>query len=177
MVRSPKLIVYTATSADGLIARRDGSVDWLEHYKGGYGMRRFYSSIDACVMGKKTYEMAVKFGMPDGYTGKKNYVMSRTLTRAVSPKISIVHDDVKVFSRRLRAENKKDIWLVGGAELVAGFFDAGEVDEFILHVMPRFIGEGIPLIAPRHRDAPMKLLATRKFADGVVMLHYAVNAS
>jgi dihydrofolate reductase len=177
MDRIPKLIVHAATSADGFIARKNGSVDWLEHYKGGYGMRRFYSTIDACVMGRKTYEMAVKFGMPDGYGGKKNYVLSRTLAQAASPKVSIVHDDVKIFAKRLRAENEKDIWLVGGAELVASFLDADEVDEIVLHVMPRLIGEGIPLIAPRHRDLAMRTLATRKFADGVVMLHYAVETS
>jgi dihydrofolate reductase len=177
MNRIPKLIVHAATSADRFIARKDGSVDWLEHYKGGYGMRRFYATIDACVMGRKTYELAVRFGMPDGYAGKKNYVFSRTLAKAASPKISIVNDDVSAFAKRLRAENEKDIWLVGGAELIAGFLDAAQVDEFIVHLMPRLIGEGIPLIAPRHRDAPLKLLATRKFADGVVMLHYAVEPS
>jgi dihydrofolate reductase len=177
MDRTPKLIVYAATSADGFIARKDGSVDWLEHYKGGYGMRRFYASIDTCVMGRKTYDVAVKFGMPDGYAGKKNYVFSRTLSKALSPKVSIVHEDLSIFSKRLRAENEKDIWLVGGAELIAGFLDAGQVNEFILHRMPRLIGEGIPLIAPRHRDVPMNLLATRKFADGVVMLHYKVKTS
>lgn len=177
MNRIPRLIVHAATSADGFIARTDGSVDWLEHYKGGYGMRRFYSSIDACVMGRKTYEQAVRFGMPGGYYGKKNFVFSRTLTKAASAEVSIIHDDVTAFAKRLRTENEKDIWLVGGAELIASFLDAAQVDELILHLMPRLIGEGIPLIEQRHREVPMKLLATRKFADGVVMLHYAVETS
>ena len=177
MGRNPKFIVHAATSADGFIARKDGSVDWLEHFKGSYGMRAFYSTIDACVMGRKTYELAVKFGMVDGYSGKKNYVLSRALTQAPSPKVHVVHEDVKTLANRLRAENEKLIWVVGGAELIAGFLDAGEVDEFILHLMPYFIGEGIPLIAPRHRDVPIKLLGTRKFADGVVQLHYAVATS
>ena len=176
MERNPKFIVHAATSADGFIARNDGSVEWLEHYTGGYGMRGFYSTIDACVMGRKTYELAVKFGMPDGYAGKKNYVFSRTLANAASPKVTIVREDVKAFAKRLCAESEKNIWLVGGAELIAGFLDAGEVDEIMIHLMPRLIGEGIPLIAPRHRDVPMKLLATRKFPDGVAMLHYAVEA-
>jgi dihydrofolate reductase len=95
-MRMRKFIVCVASSADGFIARRDGSVDWLDRPqpKGNYGMGAFYRSVDACVMGRKTYEHAVKFGMADRYSGKKNYVLSRTLNKAVSPKVSIVKDDL-----------------------------------------------------------------------------------
>jgi len=176
-VRKRKIIVYVATSADGFIARLDGSVDWLDRPrpKGNYGMGAFYRSIDTCVLGRKTYDVSVKFGMADGYAGKKNYVFSRTVSKAASPKVSVVSEDVHVFSERLRCEKGKDIWLVGGAELVAAFLDSGQVDEFIIHVIPKMIGEGIPLVAARHRDLGLKLLATKSFPDGVVKLHYAVR--
>jgi len=52
--------------------------------------------------------------------------------------------------------------------------DAGEIDEFIIHVIPTFIGEGIPLMQPRYRNIPLKLKSTRRFGDGVVRLHYEV---
>ena len=176
-VRKRKIIVYVATSADGFIARLDGSVDWLDRPrpKGNYGMGAFYRSIDTCVLGRKTYDVSVKFGMADGYAGKKNYVFSRTVSKAASPKVSVVSEDVHVFSERLRCEKGKAIWLVGGAELVAAFLDSGQVDEFIIHVIPKMIGEGIPLVAARHRDLGLKLLATKSFPDGVVKLHYAVR--
>jgi dihydrofolate reductase len=175
--RKRKFIVYVATSADGFIARRDGSVDWLDRPrpKGNYGMGAFYRSIDTCILGRKTYDLSVKFGMAGGYTGKKNYVFSRTLSKAASPKVSIVSEDVPAFAERLRSEKGKDIWLLGGAELVASFLDAGQVDEFIIHVIPTMIGEGIPLVAPRHRNLHLKLLTTKSFTDGVVKLHYAVR--
>jgi len=174
-----KFIVYVATSADGFIARRDGSVDWLDspRLKGDHGMGVFYRTIDTCVMGRKTYEQAVKFGMADGYSGKSNYALSRTLTKAASKKVTFIRDDVAAFAERLRAENGKHIWLVGGAELIGGFLDAGVVDEFVLHVIPHMIGEGIPLMSPRHRDVPLKLSSCRAFGDGVVMLHYSVESS
>ena len=88
--------------------------------------------------------------------------------------MSIISEDVPVFAERLRSEKGKD-WLVGGAELVAAFLDSAQVDQFIIHVTPKMIGEGIPLIAPRHRDLGLKLLATKSFPDGVVKLHYAVQ--
>ncbi len=67
--------------------------------------------------------------------------------------------------------------MMGGGGLIASFLDEGEIDEFIIHVIPTFIGEGIPLIAPRHRTVPLKLLSTKKYSDGVVRLHYAVMKS
>src|SRR5579864_6279800 len=175
--RKRKFIVSVAVSADGFIARRDGSVDWLDRPrpKGNYGMGAFYRSIDTCILGRKTYDLSVSFGMAEGYAGKKNYVFSRTLSKAVSAKVSIVSEDVTIFAERLRLEKGKDIWLVGGADLVAAFLDSGQVDEFVIHVIPKMIGDGIPLLAPRHRDLSLKLLASKKFPDGVVKLHYAVR--
>ena len=179
MTHKRKFIVYVATSADGFLARKDGSVDWLNspRYKGSYGMGAFYRTVDTCVMGRKTYEHAVKFGMADGYSGKTNYVFSQTLKKAASPKVSVVNCDIAQFAGRLRAEKGKHIWLVGGAELIAGFLDAAAVDEIVLHVMPHIIGEGIPLIAPRHRDVPLNLVSSHAYADGVLRLHYAVQPS
>src|SRR3984893_12487080 len=95
MRRKPKLIVYIATSADGFIARMDGSVDWLDRPrpKGNYGMAAFYRSIDTCVLGRKTYEQSAQFGMADGYSGKRDYVLARTLTKTASPKVTVTNDN------------------------------------------------------------------------------------
>jgi dihydrofolate reductase len=179
MARKRKFIVYVATSADGFIARTDGSVDWLNRPQpeGNYGMGSFYRRIDTCVLGRKTYEQSAKFGMAEGYSGKKNYVLSRTLTKVASAKVKVINDNVAAFAQQLRAENGRHIWLVGGAELIASFLDAAEVDEFIIHVIPHMIGEGIPLVSARHRDLPLKLLTCRTFPDGVVRLHYLVESS
>lgn len=62
---------------------------------------------------------------------------------------------------------------MGGGGLIASFVDAGEVDDFILHVIPTFIGEGIPLIAPANRTLPVTLTSTKQYEDGVVRLHYS----
>jgi dihydrofolate reductase len=85
-----------------------------------------------------------------------------------------VSEPVKAFARRLRASPGKHVWMMGGGELIASFLDAGEIDEFDIHVIPVLIGEGIPLVAPRHRDVPLRLRSSRKYADGVVRLRYEV---
>jgi dihydrofolate reductase len=64
---------------------------------------------------------------------------------------------------------------MGGAGIIASFLDAGEIDEFIINLIPKFIGEGIPLIAPARRTVPLRLISNTKFTDGVVKLHYAVG--
>jgi dihydrofolate reductase len=85
-----------------------------------------------------------------------------------------VSEPVKAFAQRLRATPGKHIWMMGGGELIASFLDAGEIDEFDIHVIPNFIGEGIPLMAPRHRDIVLRLLSTKKYPDGVVEVRYEV---
>jgi dihydrofolate reductase len=73
-------------------------------------------------------------------------------------------------------ENKgKDIWMMGGAAIIASFLDEGAIDEFMIHVIPKFIGEGIPLIAPGRRTVPLKLISCTKFKDSLVKLHYSIR--
>ena len=64
--------------------------------------------------------------------------------------------------------------MMGGGGLIASFLDEGQIDEFSISVVPVFIGQGIPLIQPARRSVPLRLLSTRKFADGVVQLNYRV---
>jgi dihydrofolate reductase len=183
MARKRKIIVYIATSADGFIGRSDGSVDWLDRPapKGHYGMEKFYKSIDTILWGRKTYEMALDFqkkGIPGSAfdTKVKNYVFTRTLQQSPPPAgVEFVHQPVKAFATRLRKRKGKDIWMMGGADIIASFLDEGEVDSFVMHIIPTFIGEGIPLIAPRHRTVQLKLTSCTKFSDGVVGLHYTVR--
>jgi dihydrofolate reductase len=183
MVRKRKIIVYIATSADGFIARRDGSIDWLEHPrpKGNYGMSAFYESIDTVLWGRKTCDMALDYqkkGVPGTAfdTRVKNYVFTRSPLPSPAPAgVEFVNEPIKAFATRLREKKGKDIWMMGGEGIIASFLDAGEIDEFMIHVIPKFIGEGIPLIAPARRTLPLKLTSCTKFPDGVVRLHYAVG--
>ncbi len=136
-------------------------------------MGSFDKSIDTVLMGRKTYDIALKFGQKS-YPRKKNFVFSRTPRPSRTPNIEFVSEEVDEFARKLRSAEGKDIWLVGGAELIAAFLDEGQIDEFIIHVIPTFIGEGISLVHPRHRSVPLALLSCRPFSDGVVRLHYRV---
>ena len=178
-----KIIVYITTSADGFISRCDGSIDWLDRprAKGNYGMDAFYKTIDTTLWGRKTYDMALDF-QKKGVSGTafdtsvKNFVFTRTAPQSPPPPgVEFVTEPIKPFATGLRQKKGKHIWVMGGAGIIASFLDEGEIDEFMIHVIPKFIGEGIPLIAPARRTVPLKLLSSTKFTDGVVELHYAVR--
>jgi dihydrofolate reductase len=183
MDRKRKIIVSIATSADGFIARSDGSVDWLDlpHAEGDYGMGAFYTSIDTILWGRKTYETTLDFqkkGVPGAAfdTTVKNYVFTRSPAPSPAPAgVEFASETIQAFTTRLRAEKGKDIWMMGGAGIIASFLDEGEIDEFIINVIPTLIGEGIPLIEPRRRTVPLTLISCSNFKDGVVNLHYAVG--
>jgi dihydrofolate reductase len=177
-----KIIVSVATSADGYIARPDGDIEWLNRRsrKGDYGMSAFYRTIDTILMGRKTYDWALDYWKKAGKkasfdTSVTNYVFSRKPPKRAASGVEFVSEPVKAFARRLRKIPGKHIWMMGGGGLIASFLDAGEIDEFDIHVIPVFIGEGIPLIAPRHRDVSLRLLSSRKYSDGGVRIHYAVG--
>jgi len=178
-----RIIVYIATSADGYIARPDGDVEWLNRRPRtvDYGMREFYPTIDTILWGRKTYDWLLeyykKIGKKKGLFDTKvaNYVFSRNPPERAVPGATFVSEPVKAFARRLRATSGKQIWMMGGGELIASFLDAGEIDEFDIHVIPVMIGDGIPLVARRHRDVPLRLRSSKPYPDGVVRVRYEVD--
>src|SRR6185369_5798223 len=116
-----KIIVYIATSADGFIARKDGSVDWLDRPEtaGDYGMMKFFKSIDTILWGRKTYDTLLKFqkagkAAPDMYGPIKSYAFSRKPPRKVVARCEFVTERIDKVARRLRTEKGKAIWMMGG---------------------------------------------------------------
>jgi dihydrofolate reductase len=179
-VSKRKIIVHIATSADGYIARRNGEIDWLTNRpapKDFYGLPAFERSIDARILGRKTFDLGVELGAT--FSGdKQHYVFSRHPAQNPAPAgVQFVTEPITVFVERLRKEPGKNIWMMGGGELISSFLDERAIDEFIISVVPIFIGEGIPLIAPRRLDVPLRLLSRRGYSDGVVQLHYEVRRS
>lgn len=178
MTKRRKVIVHIGTSADGYIARPDGDLEWLTSRpapKGFYGMNAFMKSVDTKVLGRKTYEESLKLGATFTSTSR-SIVFSRQPPPVDAPSgVEFVSEAVGSYVSRLREQPGKDIWLMGGGEVIASFLDAQAIDEFVIGMAPVFIGEGIPLIAPRHRHVLLELLASERFDDGLVQLRYRVQ--
>src|SRR5256885_238124 len=178
MTKRRNVIVHIATSADGYIARSDGDLEWLTSRpapEGFYGMNAFTKSIDTKIIGRKTYEVSLRLGAKFD-SKNRNIIFSRHPKPADAPPgAEFVNDAIGPFVSRLREEPGKDIWLMGGGELIASFLDEDAIDEFVISVVPVFIGDGIPLIARRHRHVLLDLCSIDRFEDGVVQTHYRVQ--
>jgi dihydrofolate reductase len=173
-----KVIVHIAASADGFIAGPDGDLEWLTSRpapKGFYGMNAFMRSIDTMLIGRKTYEASLRMGAKFDSKGR-TIVFSRHAPPAGAPSgVEFVNGAIGPFVSRLREHPGKNVWLMGGGDLIASFLDERAIDEFIVSVVPVFIGDGIPLLARRHRHVPLTLQSIERFDDGLVQLHYRVE--
>ena len=175
-----KVIVHIAASADGYIARPDGDLDWLTSRpapRGFYGMDAFTKTVDTMLLGRKTYEVSLTLG--GAFDAKRRHVVfsRQAPPPGAPPGVEFVSEPIGPFVRRLREEPGKDLWLMGGGELIASFLDENAIDEFVVSVVPVFIGDGIPLIARRHRHVPLELQSVERFEDGLVQLRYLVKRS
>jgi dihydrofolate reductase len=171
-----KIIVMLATSADGFIARKDGAVDWLLWSKDVNSiMREFWKTIDTVVMGRKTYEVALKMGGGGAYPKVKNYVLSRTLKKSPDKEVEIISEDAAEFVRRLKKEEGKDICVMGGGELAKSLFEADLIDEVGLNLHPVLLGSGIPLFYEMNRQINLELIECRTLKKGCVYVSYRVK--
>ena len=179
---------YTATSIDGYIADADNSLEWL-FAVGSPGepgpldeYSQFIAEVGAVAMGSTTYEwVAAHSGFLDDpskweYTVPTWVFSSRELPVPDGLDIRLVRGDVRpVHAEMADAANGKNIWLVGGGELIGQFHDAGLLDELILGVAPVFLGAGAPLL-PRRITAPtLRLTDVTRYGETFVTLRYAVE--
>ncbi len=174
--RSRLVVLYVATSLDGFIARRDGSVDWLP--AGGsedFGYAQFLSTVDTVIMGRRTYNQVLTFG-PFPYEGKKCYVFSHR-RQGTDENVVFVNEEIEPFMAELRSLPGKHIWLAGGASLAQAFIRAGEVDEAIITVVPQILGDGIALFEAGGPAAVLELKEARTYPQGLVQMRYGVRRS
>jgi dihydrofolate reductase len=174
-----KIKLYIASSLDSYIASEDGSIDWL-FSDADYGYAKFYDSIDTILVGRKTYDQSLTFDEYP-YKGKNVYVFTRRAEREKKKKkntydVDYVDEDITSFVRHIIQQpvNKKDIWLLGGREIVSILSNADLIDEIILSVHPIILGKGIPLFSNIRKQVKLQLLESIPFQSGLVQLYYRV---
>jgi len=169
--RNRKIKLFIACSLDGYIAKEDGSVNWLPQSKDS-GYNNFYKSIDTVLMGKKTYEQILTFGKYP-YKDKTSYVFTRKPNQKKKDENVEFTSDAEEFTRELVLSSGKDIWLVGGSDIVTTFLNLKFIDEIILSVIPVVLGKGIPLFKNIRKEIKLELIKTTEY-DELVELRYKV---
>lgn len=173
-----KVTFGVASSLDNYIARQDGAVDWLMWGKEAAAfMAGFWKTIDTILMGRKTYEVALEHarGKSNPYPGMKSYVFSRTLKKSADSSVEIISEDAAGFVRGLKAEEGKDICLMGGGEFAKSLFEAKLIDEVGLNIHPVLLGSGIPLFYEMKSQINLELLDCQRFENGCVLVIYKVK--
>lgn len=165
-----KIKLFIASSLDGHIASENGGIDWL-FSDADYGYSSFYDSIDTVLVGRKTYDKALEFEKYP-FKGKKVYVFTQRLADK-SGDVEFASDAAKI-AKRLSESQGKDIWLVGGSEIVTALLNAGLIDEIILSIHPIVLGRGIALFNNIQKQCKMTLIKSTAFESGLVQLHYKV---
>lgn len=171
-----EVILYVATSLDGYIARTDGNLDWLNAHPNpegsDYGYAGLLDGIGDILMGRETYEAVLGFGIPWPYPGHDTHVATRRRHYPASTPRTTITPDAVALTRALREKGVKDIWLVGGGNLVQSLMAEGLVDRLVLTLIPRVLGGGIPLFPEGTAETGWDLLRTESFAGGAVSLTY-----
>ncbi|MGA7934907.1 MAG: dihydrofolate reductase family protein [Kovacikia sp.] len=164
------IFLFIASSLDGYIARPSGEVDWLFTDQ-DYGYSDFLAEVDTVLMGRKTYEQVLTFGeFP--YQEKQCYVFSKNADFDASPYAKTVRSDVKDFVKDLRQSEGKNIWLVGGADLIRPFLVHQLLDELILFIHPILLGSGIPLFREEFPSQALKLIGHQSYDSGLLRIVY-----
>lgn len=165
-----------ANSLDNFIARKDDEVDWLLWNKEVQQiLKDYWKTIDTVVMGRRTYEVSERMGGGGGQAGVKTYVCSRTIKKRNKKNLTFVSEDACDLVRRLKAEEGKDICVLGGGVLAKSLFEADLIDEIGFNIHPVLLGSGIPLFYEMSHQIDLELKECRELSNGCVFLSYEVK--
>lgn len=169
---------YTATSADGFIADADGSLDWLRavpHAEGDDSWDEFIAGIGVLVMGATTYADAYTDNdlatrpetWQEWYGDRPTWVFThRDLPAVAGAEVRFTAGDVRAAHRDIvAAADGRDVWLVGGGDLVGQYLDAGLLDEVVLSVVPAFLAGGTPVLPRRLTSERLELREVRQLGQ------------
>lgn len=178
-----KIVFESSVSLDGFIEGPNGELDWLRADENPTSAYRYLSAFDTVFYGRKTYErFAMAFAdtgpLPDDEKqlrfllhGMRKYVFSRTENH-VEGNAMVVRDNLEAEVLRIRAENGRNIWFCGGADILKTFISLDLVDEYVLSVHPVTLSAGKPLFTGRKIPLDLKLIQQHKLKSGVVVLKY-----
>lgn len=169
-----KVILYIATSLDGYIAQPNDDLSFLsivEQEGQDYGYADFVKTVDAVIVGRKTYDKVISMGFDFPYADKDAYIITRT-ARTNTGQVKFYTKDLKSLIDKLKSESGKNIFCDGGAEIVNELLKDDLIDEFIISVVPILVGNGTKLFKDGRPEQKLELISVKSFDKGLTQLHY-----
>ena len=161
-------------SLDGYIATKDNSIDFLsmiEQEGEDYGYNNFVKSVDAVIIGRKTYEKVIAMGYEYPHKDKDVYILTRTAKPSIG-NFKFYTDDLSRLVNDLKNQPGKNIYCDGGAEIANELMKNNLVDEFIISVIPILLGDGIKLFKDGRPAQRLELISSKYYDKGLTQLHY-----
>ena len=181
-----RVTIHMAASLDGYIARKNGSIDWMEtsdEYADGDTMdpefvASFLETIGCYVMGSRTYETALGFeakGLGWSYGDKPTFVLTTRDLPRIRESVEFYSGDLaRLVNGRLRPEFRS-IWIVGGGMVAGECLRLGLADEIYFSILPILIGDGISFFEKLDKDVPLHIAEVKPYKSGMVELRYEVK--
>ena len=168
--------VFIATSLDGLIARPDGTIDWLPHDSTeDYGYDPFMATVDAIVMGRLTYESVL--GLGKWFYGKTPVYVLSTRPIAAAPDGALAErlaGEPREVAAELARRGVRDAYIDGGVT-IQRFLRAGLIHRLIITRIPVLLGAGRPLFGELVSDIRLTHVRTQSWPSGLVQSEYRIN--
>jgi dihydrofolate reductase len=173
-----KLILYIATSLDGYIAKPNDDLSFLsvvEQEGQDYGYADFIDTVDAVIVGRKTYDKVLSMGVDFPHADKDAYIITRTPRPAIG-NVKFYTGNLKALVENLKAQAGKNIFCDGGAEIVNELLKEQLFDELIISVIPTLVGSGTKLFNDGRPEQKLELVSVKSFEKGLTQLHYKRSA-
>jgi dihydrofolate reductase len=185
-IADARVTIHMVASLDGFIARKDGSVDWLEtsdEFADGDTMdsgfvEAFLKTIDCYVMGSRTYETALRFeaqGFGWAYGDKPTFVLTSRELPQVRNTVEFYSGDLAQFVNEHLRKRFRSIWFVGGGAVSGECLRRGLADEVRYSILPILIGDGVPFFEKLGGDVALHLAEVKAYKSGMVELSYEVR--
>jgi dihydrofolate reductase len=172
-----KLILYISCSLDGFIAKPGDDLSFLDKVQvegEDYGYHDFISSVDAVIVGRKTYDWVIGQGYEYPHKDKESYIITRE-EKAKDGNITFYNRDLTRLVNTLKAKPGKNIFCDGGSALANMLFKQNLIDEVILSVIPVILGNGTALFETGIPEKELELVSSQSFKTGLVQLHYKMK--
>jgi len=181
MTETSKVTIHMVSSLDGFIAKKDGSISWMQSidtFNKGATLSEeyiadFLKSIDCYLMGSRTYEHALELGWP--YGGVPVIVLTHRKLNTDRENVEFYTGDLdKLVNDKLKPKYK-NIWMVGGAKITKEFMRLKLADDIKISIIPIILGGGTLFFDYIGQEQLLHLKDVTAYKDGMVELWYEIK--